>query len=245
MQRLTNALRRRLRREYRRLGTHATDRQRADVLERLSTLRWKLDAWFKIQETYMPGVENLRDAQLTLVREPTAYDLPILLPSTIGQAAVRLDPRLEDIEWRLREAQAHDALNDLRRHLRLSSHIFQYKDRFVRGQRENTRARNIIALAQEKVDADAERYRCTRSALVALSGTLGKTGWEGVLRILEDGDIRLMSKGDPEDQRQRRQGEREREGTCTLSWIWRTTSITSIADVDDPQLQEGNYIFKI
>ena len=80
---------------------------------------------------------------------------------------------------------------------------------------------------------------------MALSGTLGKTGWEGVLRILEDGDIRLMSKGDPEDQRQQRQGEREREGTRTLSWIWRTTSIASIADVDDPQLQEGNYIFII
>ena len=111
----------------------------------------------------MPGVKNLRDARLTLVREPTAYDLPILLPSTIGQVAVRLDPRLEDIKWRLREAQAHDALNDLHRHLRLSSHIFQYKDCFVRGQRENTRARNIIALAQEKVDADAERYRCARS----------------------------------------------------------------------------------
>lgn len=233
--------RRRLRHEYRKLGAHSTDRQKADILERLNTLRRKLDAWFKVQETFIPGIENLRDAQLTSVRDPAAYDLPVLLPSAVGRGVVPVDLKLLNIEWRLREAQAHDSLNDLRRHLRLCSHIFQYKDRFVRGQRENTRARNVIALAQDKVNSDAERYRCARSALVALSGTLGKTGWEGALKVLEDSDIRLMSKGDPEDQPYRRQGNREREGTCTLSWIWRTTPIAGPADVDDTQLQEGEY----
>ena len=195
-----------------------------------------------MQQTYIPGVENLRDTKLSAMKDCAAYDLPILLPSAIG-LAVHPDPKLQDIEWRLRHAQAHDALNDLRRHLRLCSHLFQYKDRFVRGQRENTRARNVIALAQEKVDADAERYRCARSALVNLSRSLGKSGWESTLRVLEDDDIRLMSKGDPRDQPQRRPTDREREGMRMLSWIWRTTPIASVMDANDPQLQEGeNYL---
>lgn len=239
---LIKVCRRRLQREYKRLSAHSTDKQRADVLEHLNTLRRKLDAWFKVQQTYIPGVENLRDTKLSAMKDCAAYDLPILLPSAIG-LAVHPDPKLQDIEWRLRHAQAHDALNDLRRHLRLCSHLFQYKDRFVRGQRENTRARNVIALAQEKVDADAERYRCARSALVNLSRSLGKSGWESTLRVLEDDDIRLMSKGDPRDQPQRRPTDREREGMRMLSWIWRTTPIASVMDANDPQLQEGeNYL---
>lgn len=240
MHRLIGVYRRRLRREQHKLGAHSTDKQHADVLERLNSLRRKLDAWFKVQQTYIPGVEILRDAQLSSVKDAAAYDLPVLLPSAI-ELAVYIDPKLQDIEWRLQTAQAHDALNDLRRHLRLSSHIFQYKDRFVRGQRENTRARNVIALAQDKVNADVERYRSAHSALASLSRILGKTGWEDALRILEDDDVRLMSKGDPKDQPQRRQGGREREGTRMLSWIWRTTPIVSITDANDPQLQDGEF----
>ena len=155
---------------------------------------------------------------------------------------VSVNPKLQDIEWRLRHAQAHDALNDLRRHLRLCSHIYQYKDRFVRGQRENTRARSTIALAQEKVDADAKRYRRARAALVALSPSLGRTGWEAILQVLADDDVRLMSKGDAQDLSHHHSNriDRESEGRRMLSWIWRTTPLlVNISDAEDPHLQEG------
>ena len=184
----------------------------------------------------------MRDTTLTGRKDCAPYDLPLLLPSETTDGVVSVNSKLQDIEWRLRHAQAHDALNDLRRHLRLCSHIYQYKDRFVRGQRENTHARSTIALAQEKVDADAKRYRRARAALVALSPSLGRTGWEATLQVLADDDVRLMSKGDPQDLSQCHPNrvDRESEGRRMLSWIWRSTPLlVNVSDVDDPHLQEG------
>ncbi|TFY58980.1 hypothetical protein EVJ58_g6064 [Rhodofomes roseus] len=124
--------------ETKKIGSHSTDKQRTDLLERANTLRRKIEAWFKIQQTYIPGVEALRARKLQVVKDPTVYDLPLLLPSAI-QGSLSVDPSLMECEWRLRHAQAHDSLNNLRQHLRLSSHLYHFKDRFTRGQRENIR----------------------------------------------------------------------------------------------------------
>ena len=42
------------------LGQHATDSQRAALLERGNRLRRKIDAWSEIQHLYMPYVASLR-----------------------------------------------------------------------------------------------------------------------------------------------------------------------------------------
>ncbi|TFY51020.1 hypothetical protein EVJ58_g10780 [Rhodofomes roseus] len=195
----------RLRYEAKKLGEHSTDKQRATVTERLNVMRRRLEAWFNVQQAYIAGAQSLREARLHAAargKDVAAYDIPLLLPSDVVHA-LSVDPALQDCEWRLRYAQAHDALNDLRRHLRLSSHLYHFKDRFVRGQRENTRARSIIKTVQDKVDEDAARYCRARTALLTLSQALGKTGWQDTLKDLADDDVRLMSAGlegeSPED----------------------------------------------
>ncbi|KZT04662.1 uncharacterized protein LAESUDRAFT_657482, partial [Laetiporus sulphureus 93-53] len=175
------------------LGSHSTDLQHAKVLERRNTLQRRYDAWSEVQQLYIPAVAILRsqnsDSTSNVVPHARLY-----LPSEILDR-VRCDPFLVDCEYRLRQAQAHDALENLRRHLRLRSHLYHIKDRFVRGQRPNTRARGIIDTVQRKVDTDAKRYRKARRAVEVLSIVVGDQTWRRELRQLDDGDIRGMSEG--------------------------------------------------
>lgn len=154
----------------------------------------------------------------------------LLLPSSIGKH-LPCDLKLQEIEWRLRYAQACDALEDLRRHLCIRTHLYQFKDRFVRGQRPNTRARVIVNSVEHKVRTSAARYRTAHGALCMLAPFLDKTGWENIVRQLDDVDIRPMTEGE----------DGETEGRRSLSWIWRTGSLMS--DASNPeQLQEGMII---
>lgn len=153
-------LRRRLAAEIKSLGSHATDLQRAKVLEHSNALLRKIEAWAQIQHFYMPLVSTLRAASVCADGDASAASLkvPLFLPSAVC-ATLSCYPTLLDSEYRLRVAQAHDILNNLRRHLRLRSHLYNFKDRFVRGQRPNTRARSVINTCQDKIDADVAAYR--------------------------------------------------------------------------------------
>ncbi len=125
---------------------------------------------------------------------------------------VFVDLKLLEQEWALREAQAHDALADIRGFLELRCHLYQVKDRWARGQGANTRAMSSIAGVQYKVDMAAQRYRAAHNVLASLSPRLRKDGedWRRMLRVLEDGDLRHVSEEDDTT-----------ESTRTMSWIWK------------------------
>ncbi|KAG5223527.1 hypothetical protein IMY05_C0771000400 [Salix suchowensis] len=128
---------------------------------------------------------------------------------------------LREIEWKLRFAQAQDALNHIRASLQIRAGVFQQKDRFERGQRAMTRSRSVIARLQDKIDDCAERYRVARRALAALAPILNKSheSWATSLQELRDGDIRAISAGEI----------RETEGRRTMSWIWRVEGVAETA----------------
>lgn len=97
------------------LGQHATDIQHANLLERGNRLQRKIDAWCDIQHLYMPGVAAIR-ARVDKEGGGKALDattIELLLPSHVIDR-VECDMKLSDFEWRLRYAQAHDALDDIR-----------------------------------------------------------------------------------------------------------------------------------
>ncbi|KAI0055807.1 hypothetical protein BV25DRAFT_1786966, partial [Artomyces pyxidatus] len=94
---------------------------------------------------------------------------------------------LPKMEGRLRYAQACDALEELRRQLRIRTYLNQFKVKNIMGQRPNTQARSMQSRVDAKVRAAASRYRRCRTAYQKLVG--GGT-WENVLRVLEDADIR-------------------------------------------------------
>ncbi|OCH93148.1 hypothetical protein OBBRIDRAFT_832811 [Obba rivulosa] len=139
-------------------GMHTTDLQQSKILDRRSALHCKIDCWIEVQQSYVRSISGLHTRMIeeqsnTILME----DIPLLLPSQLADR-YPCEPALLKIEWRLREGQAYDALDDLRHHLRLRSHIFEFKDKFVRGMAYNTRARSLIDNVQQKIDRDADRY---------------------------------------------------------------------------------------
>ncbi|TFK78039.1 hypothetical protein K466DRAFT_607387 [Polyporus arcularius HHB13444] len=176
---------------------------------------------------------------VTILTQPTSGDesplpqkLPLLLPSA-ACIEVIVPPVLLEHEWRLRQAQAYDALTDLRGHLEVRAYVYRYKDQNLRGQREILRSRDVVNGIEGKIKLDAARYRAAYSALTTLSGALSKLDWRGSLQPLLDSDIRHVAAGDGSGSESRRE----------LSWIWKAGSVTSadgnLLDGQTENLQEG------
>lgn len=223
--------RRRLLADYGALGQHSTDVQHTKLQVRSNNLRRKIHAWTDIQQLYIPGIRILR---VRAEKDRPDGDeaerpetMPLWLPSAIGRKA-SCDHRLRELEWALRHAQAHDALNELRHGLRLRSYLYIDKDRFQRGQRQNTRSRTIIQRANTKIQSSATKYRVARTALMSLARSLSRVGWDRSLSHLADKDIRGISAG----------LEGETEGRRTLSWIW-TRSGVAVEETGDKHLHDG------
>lgn len=138
-----------------------------------------------VQQLYMPGVvaHRRKEDKKALAKgqaELQPQDTPLYLPSQI-KGAFPCSKALAEIEWKLRHAQAHESLNAVRSSLQIRSHLYKFKDRFVRGQRANTRARNAIDSVQARIDASANEYRAAHAALSSLCLLLGHIGWQDKL----------------------------------------------------------------
>lgn len=192
----------------------------------------RIDAWSAVQTLYVPVIASLRAQEPldpAMIRKPE--EVRLWLPSALPRQ-VPCDTRLRDIEWSLRYGQAHDALTELRQALRSRSYMLRFKDRFLRGQGANTRARNSLRAVDAKVDAAATRYRTAYRAMVTLSPLLGKTGWQNALRPLTDEDIRQMTAGT----------EGESEGRRRVSWIWLTCGQGEELEGGENELRDGMLI---
>ncbi len=160
------------------------------------------------------------------------YEYPLWLPSQIKDR-VCVPILLQKIEWKIRYAQAHEALQELRHQLQVRAYLFKFKDRFVRGQGANTRARNAISGVQVRIDGAAEEYRCAFNALQSLESNLLEFGWKEELLPLVPEDIRDLSEG--------KYG--ESEGRRTISWIWRTVGMRASEKSNDEYLLDREFDF--
>lgn len=233
---LTSFCRRRLAADLKNVGLHPTVREEATLAERINKLRRNIGEWIELQHLYIPRLAMLRAKAEKALPEgipPTkVQDIPLWLPSAMassrhGVPKVPCDATLQEYEWRFREGQAHEALEDVRDGLRLRAHHYVFKDKNVRGVRHNTRANEKIAKIQRIIDAAASVYRVAWRALEVLGAELGKKGWRETLKPLKDDDVRAMREGLFD----------ETEGTRTMSWIWLTQGPG--ADVEEPHLDEG------
>lgn len=171
----------------------------------------RIESWAIVQASYIPFVASLRvknPLDSENINKPECF--PLFLPSALRRH-IPCDTKLQEIEWKLRIGQAHDALEELRQALRTRAYMERFKDRFLRGQGANTRARNSLKAVDAKVDSSAIKYHIAYAALLELSTLLGKTGWNNGLRSLEKDDIRPMTAGAEH---------RSSEGRRRLSWIW-------------------------
>ena len=154
------------------LGAHSTNLQQAKALERSNSLRRKIDAWIEIQHHYIPEIAPLRaraDAQGG--GTPLGIqDILLFLPSQCIH--VIKNHSLLKYEWEFCYAQANETLGDLRGLILLRSHMYKSKDKYSRGQKQQTRSLNLLARVEEQIKGLARKYRRIREALVTLSAPL-------------------------------------------------------------------------
>ena len=181
-----------------------TTLQQVEHQEKRAVLQRRIDKWRNMQDLCMPAVSELRlgDSDVS-----PAEAIPLYLPSAIPPNLGLLDT-LKDKERRLRLAQIQDTLLELRRLLRITLGLWDYKFQQVGyGQRANTRTRSLLARFQEKVNRCAERYRATRAALLVLDVN---GSWLDQFLELRPEHVKAPRRGDDD----------ESEGRRELSWIW-------------------------
>ena len=220
--------RRRLIRDSASLTSGSPDIKHADVVRKRNTLQVRIEAWREYQDLYMPGVTRLRSETTTSARGRQPENWPLHLPSQVKRDVhVPQYRSLQDIELRLRRAQANDTLDQLKRHLRARARLLSVKKHDVTGQKRNTRSWGYINTVQSRINADVSRYRAAYSALSILDSD-NTSDWQRTLKPLADGDVREMKDGLPG----------ETEGRRSLSWIWKTSGWSGVDD-DDEDEQEG------
>ena len=197
---------------------------------------------------YMPGVTQLRQVNSTRTDAmPTEQDsempesIELWLPSSLpsGLRETGCVDGLAEKESHLRVAEADDALVALRRQLRITMGIFNYKKTHVSGtgQKSNTRARTLLSQLTAKTKMFADCYRAARKALSILDPS---GDWRRRLLPLRPEDIRGPTRLDDD----------ESEGRRELTWIWLTGRTTQVSanDGDEFEIAEGitvDYVFFI
>jgi hypothetical protein len=197
-----------------------TSKQLADLEEKRSSLIRQIHLWRPVQLAYTPHVASL----LPLIHENDGLtnqytnpeSAPLFFPSSLP-ASIRTLPELKEIhevERRLREPQADDALADVRRLRRIITGLWLFKKIHVSGtgNRPNTRMLDMYNRLYAKLQRAANRYRTAYSALVALDP---KGSWRERLKELKPEDIRGPGRDqdNPEDMK-------KSKGRFEPSWIW-------------------------
>jgi hypothetical protein len=184
--------------------------QSANIHEKRSVLRRRIEKWKDVQSIYMPAVGELQPSSPPSDSPLHPENIPLRLPSAIAPEvrSTRCVEGLPDKEWRLRVAQANDALRDLQRLLRVKAGLWHFKGTQVGpSQRSSTRTRSMIARFGIKISRTANRYRSARCALLNLRPDDPAVSH---FRELKDEDVKGPHR-DPDD---------VSEGRRELSWIW-------------------------
>ena len=209
-------------------------KQIASLAECSNRLRRRIANWIEIQERYMPEARISRQWETHAKPEGIApykpQDIPLHLPSSYKFQTPLLRPELCTYKLQLREGRAHDALHEMRQHLRVRTHLYKQKDKYARGVRHNTHSNSAINKVQAKVDRAAEKYRTSRDAMLALSDPSVIPEWNDSLPVLKVEDIHGLSEALLGDS----------EGRRRPSWIWtRNTGVS--AESADAAGDEGTY----
>lgn len=188
----------------------------------------------------MPDVfsgEDRNERHKSVLASVSAVDLSVRFPSTYPKAVrERLFPASAiQKELCVRRAQAHDAIANLRRNVRVSAKVFDDKRKYASGtgQKRTTRMDTLHARYKCKASLDAERYNSARNALTALDPG---GSWQDCLKELKPEHIRIPG----------RRSTDESEGRRDISWIWKATrdlkaSSSSSSRIEDDGLTDVDH----
>ena len=153
------------------------------------------------------------DAPASSPPEVLAENIPLFLPSSLPPRLRGL-PELKEVcelERRLREPQADDALSEVRRQRRVIQGLWLFKRLNVSGtgNRPNTRMLSLYLRFNNKTDRAAQKYRVAWRALSILDPS---GSWSRRLKELKPKDVSGLGR-DPDDST-------ASNSRYELSWIW-------------------------
>ena len=202
--------RRNLRSRYRNVNTgsiyqqESLQDQRRSLTQAIETLR-------SPQRVYMPGcsglLDNIDPTSTIDAPESTKLWLPSALPPASRDAWCTAGMPL--IEFRLRYAQAVDALDHLRRLCRLVQglHLQRHKHPTPTQRAATTRSRGVFEGLHVRIAQVSACYRDARTALLRLHPS---GAWSAFLRDLAKADVRGTRPEDPTSSNSK----------FVLTWIW-------------------------
>ncbi|KDQ18592.1 hypothetical protein BOTBODRAFT_171407, partial [Botryobasidium botryosum FD-172 SS1] len=164
-----------------------------------------------------------------------------LLPSSYTpeeQTKYKLEA-LAATEQRFREAQAHEALGDLRIAIKRRAFGLKLKkgNKSGRGQKANTRMQTQLRALQADVVKHAEKYRSARKAL----RSLGMPKEDKTFRPLEPEDL-WGSHMDDGWENESMLDVTTGEGKRHVSWIWLTERVSTAASTDASWAKEADRV---
>ncbi|KAF7296764.1 CxC2 domain-containing protein [Mycena indigotica] len=205
----------------------------ADRASQIQELRLSLvkqtQAFQKLQLTYMPGVEGLRQADDTKRNPdqptPPPEDTKLYLPSDLThterlQACVQ---RVVDTEVNLRRGQCTDALVALRAKLFAQTHMIWFRDRNLVGQKARTRSVTLMGRLEEGITRIVAKYRSAQEAIVKLKGPAFAPEFQKLedadvnCRVVEENDIEAAQRlrgADGSRGRNRKRSQEMHDGMC-------------------------------
>ncbi|PBK59415.1 hypothetical protein ARMSODRAFT_991160 [Armillaria solidipes] len=223
----------------------------ADVEMRRTNLEKLIEQFRELQIVYMPGIalriEREQEAATTAIE---AEDDKLWFPSDLSEVVRNsiCHSGLGEKEKVLREAQCWDALAAIRSSLRAEASVHAFRNEHLRGQEALSHASDVLDSWKAKRNLAAQKYRCARSALLALRGP---GTWTNNLRELNAKDMSSMYGSvmdlqetateaiNPEDQRQKkRKSEKHKDKPKDVSWIWMAEG--SLGELgDDSDITDG------
>ncbi|KAJ7818021.1 hypothetical protein B0H13DRAFT_1662239 [Mycena leptocephala] len=155
---------------------------------------------------------------------------------------------LAEVEARMREAEATEALEAVRYGLRTRTMTNRFRLRHYTGQGLMTKGQGILRQINIRIHIAKLRYRYSHAALLTLRG---HGDWEEALRVLKDEDVRALTDEEKAQNEHwaelggaifeggiaRASGVARGEGAHTLSWIWYTAGVS--VDEKDPHFYDA------
>ena len=183
------------------------------------------------QRLYIPGSETLINAIDPVLLADRPENIELLLPSALPPASrnTQCVDGLPELEFRLRCAQAADALHDIRSFRRLTRILsVKTQSHISNTQRTGTRTRSLFDNVNVKLAQAVSTYRTSRAAIANLAPNEEFGPWMKALQVLRNEDIR----GPGSDESKPKPG----ASRFVQSWIWTTAPLTSTS-TEDPDLQ--------
>ncbi|KAJ6454053.1 hypothetical protein C8R47DRAFT_997428 [Mycena vitilis] len=238
-----------------------TATQKLGFMKQRTALLKQIHKFRQLQAVYMPALHGfltdeerqMVDGNADVAAEVTHLFMPSeILDSTNRRRACALG--LPEIEMRMREGEARQALEVVWQGLRSRTLTNRFRIKNYTGQGALTRGQSILRQINVRIHIAKIQYLYARAALLVLRG---HGDWEDELRVLRDADVRALNERALEAEEAARadqlddlarvictpagivvaEGIAAGEGSHTLSWIWYTTG--AAVDDDDPKLHEA------